>query len=304
MKQHTLSRIYEFEGKGLHTGVPAKLRILPAPADYGIRFRRTDLGEDAVVRALAFNVGNVALNTTLEERGVRVILVEHLLSALAGLGVDNALIEIDSIEVPVLDGSALPYVEAISADGLQEQSRERKYLEVKKAFKYRDRQSDAWIAVEPCDSFEARLTIDFNSPVVGVQTCSYDSTVDYASQIAPCRTFCFFSQLEQLSVAGFVKGGDMDSAIVVVDRDASSEEVSRIAKLFNTPDIEIRQGYLSNVDLHFDNECARHKMLDLIGDFSLVGAPLKARITAYKPGHRVNARVANLILKQLSQDTL
>jgi len=304
MRQHTLKKTYGFKGKGLHTGVLTNMYICPAPEDSGIRFQRTDIGENAIVRAIATNVGDVSFNTTLEEEGVKVVLVEHLLSALAGLGVDNALIKLDNIEVPVLDGSARPYVEAISADGLQEQQSERKYIEIKDSFTYRDDRTDAWIRVEPCDSFEAELTIDFNSPVVGVQTCSFDQSVDYISQIAPCRTFCFFSQLEQLAAAGLVKGGDMDNAIVIVDREVNAASVQRVAKIFNAGDIDVRHGYLSNVDLHFGNECARHKMLDLIGDFSLLGAPLKARITAMKTGHRVNNRVARMIMEQLKQDTV
>ena len=297
MKQHTVKRSYEFRGKGLHTGAVTNLRILPAPAGHGIVFSRSDLG-GATVRAIATNVADASFNTTLEENGVRVMLVEHLLSALAGLGVDNALIEMDNVEVPVLDGSAAPFAEAISADGLEEQDAERRFLEVREPFIYNDDRSDAWVKVEPCDSFEAQLTIDFNSPVVGVQTCSFDSSTDYRSQIAPCRTFCFLSQLEQLAAAGLIKGGDMDNAIVIVDREVAADEVKRIADLFNARDVEVRQGYLSNVSLHFDNECARHKMLDLIGDFSLLGAPLKARITASKTGHRINTKVAAMLLEQ------
>ena len=304
MRQHTLKKSYTFTGKGLHTGVLTNMTVMPAPEGSGISFRRSDLGGNATVRAIASNVGDVAFNTSLEEDGVKVMLVEHVLSALAGLGVDNALIELDNIEVPVLDGSARPYVEAIAADGLQEQQGERKYLEVKEAFTYHDDRTDAWVKVEPCSHFEARLTIDFNSPVVGIQSCSFDPSVDYASQIAPCRTFCFFSQLEQLAAAGLVKGGDMDNAIVIVDRDVDAASVGRVAEIFNAGGIEVRQGYLSNVDLHFDNECARHKMLDLIGDFSLLGAPLKAKVTAMKTGHRVNAAVTNILLKQFTQDTI
>lgn len=302
MRQHTLKRSYEFKGKGLHTGAPVCMTISPAPDDHGIRFRRIDLGGDAVVRAIASNVADVSFNTSLEENGVKVLLVEHVLSALAGLGVDNALIELDNVEVPVLDGSARPFVEAICADGLQEQTGERRFLEIKEAFTWQDDRSDSWVRVEPCDHFEARLTIDFDSPVVGVQTCDFGPSVDYASQIAPCRTFCFFSQLEQLAAAGLVKGGDMDNAIVIVDRDADAASVERVARLFNAPGVEVRQGYLSNVDLHFDNECARHKMLDLIGDFSLLASPLKGRITAMKTGHRINTAVARLILKQFTQE--
>ena len=304
MRQHTLKKSYVFSGKGLHSGAFANMTISPAQDDFGIRFRRTDLGEDNEIRALACNVCDAAFNTSLEENGAKVMLVEHVLSALAGLGVDNALIALDNVEVPVLDGSARPFAEAIAADGLQEQHKERKFIEIDKPFTYRDDRTDAWISVEPCESFEASLTIDFNSPVLGVQTCRIDSSTDYASQIAPCRTFCFFSQLEQLAAAGLIKGGDMDNAIVIVDREVDTADVQRLAKLFNVGDIEVRQGYLSNVDLHFGNECARHKMLDLIGDFSLLGAPLKAKVTAFKTGHRVNTAAANILLKQLSQEII
>jgi len=281
MREHTLKKSYEFRGKGLHTGAFANMTISPAPDGYGIRFRRTDLGKDNEIRALACNVCDAAFNTSLEENGAKVMLVEHVLSALSGLGVDNALIAVDNLEIPVLDGSARPFVEAIASDGLQEQQKERRFVRIDKSFTYRDDRTDAWISLEPCESFEASLTIDFNSQVVGVQTCDIDSSTDYASQIAPCRTFCFFSQLEQLAAAG-----------------------QRVARLFNAGGIKVRRGYLNNVDLHFRNECARHKMLDLIGDFSLLGAPLKARVTAYKTGHRVNTAAANILLKQLSQDTI
>lgn len=299
MKQHTLTKSYEFKGKGLHTGVLTNMSILPAPDNYGIRFQRTDLGDNATVAASVANVRDVSFNTTLEENGVKVILVEHVLSALAGLGVDNAIIKLDNVEVPVLDGSARPYAEAIAADGLLEQESERQYIEVRDTFTYRDDKTDAWVRIEPCDSFEAQLTIDFDSPVVGVQTFDYSCSVDYVSQISPCRTFCFLSQLEQLAAAGLVKGGDMDNAIVIVDKPVDDESIQRIKTLFNAQDVVVRQGYLSNIDLHFDNEIARHKMLDLIGDFSLLGAPLKGRIAAYKTGHRVNTAAARLLLQQL-----
>ena len=297
--QHTLKKSYYFLGKGLHTGVLTNMTILPAPEDYGIRFQRTDLGDNATVAAAVANVRDVSFNTTLEENGVKVMLVEHVLSALAGLGVDNAIIKLDNVEVPALDGSARPYAEAIAADGLLEQQTDRKYLELKETFEYKDGRTDAWVRIEPCDSFEARLTVDFDSPVVGVQTFDYDDSVDYVSQVAPCRTFCFLSQLEQLAAAGLVRGGNLDNAIVIVDKQMNDDSVQRIKTLFNAMDVVVRQGYLSNVDLHFEDEIARHKMLDLIGDFSLLGAPLKGRISAYKTGHRVNTAAATMLMKQL-----
>lgn len=297
MKQHTIKESYSFSGKGLHTGVISNIIILPATEDYGICFQRVDIGDKAIIRALASNVTDVSYSTTLCENGASVSTVEHIMSALFGLGIDNALIQIDNIEVPILDGSAKPYVDAILKDGLIEQNAERQYFEIKEPYIHKDDKTDAEIIIEPSDHFEAHLLIDFNSSVVGVQEYSFNYDLNYSKEIAPCRTFCFFSQLEQLSAAGLIKGGDMENALVIVDNDPGEDQIKRIASLFNAGNIEVKKGYLSNVELHYDNECARHKMLDLIGDFALVGLPLKAKITAKKTGHRINTNVAKILLQ-------
>ncbi|NLD21278.1 MAG: hypothetical protein GX664_02150, partial [Bacteroidales bacterium] len=182
-------------------------------------------------------------------------------------------------------------------DGLIEQNAERQYFEIKEPYIHKDDKTDAELTIEPCNHFEAHLLIDFNSSVVGVQEYSFNYDLNYAKEIAPCRTFCFFSQLEQLSAAGLIKGGDMEKSLVIVDNDPSEDQIKRIASLFNAGNIEVKKGYLSNVELHYDNECARHKMLDLIGDFALVGLPLKAKITAKKTGHRINTNVAKILLQ-------
>ena len=194
MKQHTLSKIYSFEGKGLHTGLYAHVQICPAPVDTGVRFIRTDLpkihGHEAYADAVAENVSKTARSTTISGAGVSVSTVEHLLSALTGLGIDNAYVRIDNREVPILDGSAKPYVEAIAKDGTVEQEADRKWIELTEVVEYKNPKTGSWIRLEPSDTFSVESTIDFNSKVLGVQTVKWDDTVDYASQIAPCRTFC------------------------------------------------------------------------------------------------------------------
>lgn len=300
MNQKTLKRQYSFEGKGLHSGKFAHLTICPAPVGTGIRFQRTDLGTDALVDALAENVSSTSRSTTLSKGKVTVGTVEHLLSALTGLGVDNALIMTDSAEVPILDGSALPYVEVITGDGLLEQDAPRQYIEFKEEILIEDKSSGAYLKVIPADEPSYEVTIDFNSSVLGVQTSSFDFSRDYSSGIAPCRTFCFFREISTLLSFGLVKGGALDNAIVIVDSPVSQRKLDRMAKLFNQPSVSVSpDGYLSNIELRFPDECCRHKLLDLMGDMRLIGGFPKARIVAYKPGHKLNTSSAKKIRQTL-----
>lgn len=300
MNQKTLKRQYSFEGKGLHSGKFAHLTICPAPVGTGIRFQRTDLGTDALVDALAENVSSTSRSTTLSKGKVTVGTVEHLLSALTGLGVDNALIMTDSAEVPILDGSALPYVEVITGDGLLEQDAPRQYIEFKEEILIEDKSSGAYLKVIPADEPSYEVTIDFNSSVLGVQTSSFDFSRDYSSWIAPCRTFCFFREISTLLSFGLVKGGALDNAIVIVDSPVSQRKLDRMAKLFNQPSVSVSpDGYLSNIELRFPDECCRHKLLDLMGDMRLIGGFPKARIVAYKPGHKLNTSAAKKIRQTL-----
>ncbi|MBR5035065.1 MAG: UDP-3-O-[Bacteroidales bacterium] len=293
--QHTIKRPYTFSGKGLHTGKAVNMTIRPAEAGSGIRFVRTDIGPDAVIHALATNVGNTDRSTALQQNDASVATIEHLMSATAGLGIDNMLVELDAPEAPILDGSALPYVSAIMADGLQEQPAERKFLSLKDQFHYED-ESGASVDIYPADELTMQLTIDFNSKVLGVQRFKYDGGVDYASQIAPCRTFCFFHELEYLAGLGLIKGGDTENAIVVVEHPVSQQALERMKVLFGVGDLEVKEGYLNNLQLHFPDEIVRHKMLDMIGDFALLGAPLRGTIIASKTGHRVNTAVCKSLL--------
>ena len=298
MNQQTLTRNYTFEGRGLHTGKYAHLTLMPAPVDYGIRFVRTDL--EVEIPALASKVTRTDRSTTISEGEASVVTIEHLMSALTGLGVDNARIEIDNEEVPILDGSAERYVRAIAPDGLQEQDGERVYIEFTEEFEVRDEQSGSWVRVTPSDKMSFGVKVDFNSRVLGEQTAHWTENADYVGQVAPCRTFVFFHELEFLAARGLVKGGDVDNAIVIVEHPASKEQIDNMCKFFGQPRLAVTpKGYLSNIRLHFPNECGRHKLLDLIGDMRLMGGFPKASIIAYKPGHTINNAASRAALSKI-----
>ncbi len=294
--QQTVKKSYSFEGKGLHTGRVAKMTINPAPADTGIRFRRTDLGEDAYIDALAENVSSTARSTTISCGDASVSTIEHVMSALTGMGVDNAIIDIDNIEVPILDGSAKPYVDAIWADGFQQQNAPRRYVELTETVEIRNDEKGSVVRIEPAEEFSYDIKVDFNSRVLGVQNAHWDSSVVYPEEIGTCRTFVFFHEIEFLYNNNLVKGGDVDNAIVIVEHPVTGEQVARMSQLFNVPALKVREdGYLSNLVLRFPNECARHKLLDLIGDLRLCGGFLKAKVTAEKAGHGINTAAAKAV---------
>jgi UDP-3-O-[3-hydroxymyristoyl] N-acetylglucosamine deacetylase/3-hydroxyacyl-[acyl-carrier-protein] dehydratase len=298
--QQTLKKSYSFEGKGLHTGRVAKMTINPAPADTGIRFRRTDIGENAYVEALAEYVSSTARSTTISDGDASVATIEHVLSALTGMGVDNALIDIDNIEVPILDGSAKPYIDAIWADGFEQQDVPRRYIEVRKTIEIRNDEKGSVVRIEPAEEFSYDIMVDFNSKVLGVQHARWDSSITYAKEIGICRTFVFFHEIEFLFNNGLVKGGDVDNAIVIVEHPVSEEQVQHMSQLFNVPALKVREdGYLSNLVLRFPNECSRHKLLDLIGDLRLAGGFLKAKVTAEKAGHGINTTAAKAVREAL-----
>jgi len=298
MNQQTLTREYKFEGRGLHTGKYAHLTLKPAPVGYGIRFVRTDV--DVEVPALASRVTRTDRSTTISEGETHVITIEHLMSALTGLGVDNARVDIDNEEVPILDGSAERYVRAIAPDGLQEQDAPREWISFDEPIEIRDEKTGSWVRIEPADRMSFEVTVDFGSRVLGVQNAHWAENADYVGQVAPCRTFVFFHELEFLAARGLVKGGDVDNAIVIVEHPASKEQIDNMCKFFGQPRLAVTpQGYLSNIKLHFPNECGRHKLLDLIGDMRLMGGFPKARISAYKPGHTINSVASRAALSKI-----
>ena len=298
--QQTLKKSYIFEGKGLHTGKVAKMTIKPAAADTGIVFRRTDIGEDAKVPALAEYVSSTARSTTISCGEATVGTIEHVLSALTGMGVDNAEIDIDNVEVPILDGSAKPYIDAIWKDGFQEQDAPRRYVELKEAIEVRNDEKGSVVRIEPAEEFSYDIKVDFNSRVLGVQNARWDDSVVYAEEVGVCRTFVFFHEIEFLFKNNLVKGGDVDNAIVIVEHPVAEEQINHISQLFNVPALQVREdGYLSNLQLRFPNECARHKLLDLIGDLRLAGGFLKAKVTAEKAGHGINTSAAKKVRENI-----
>lgn len=299
MNQHTLKRSYTYKGNGLHTGQPVEMTLLPAPENNGIVFQRIDLNGDSFVEAKVENVSHTSRSTVLAKNGVEVGTTEHLLSALYGMGVDNALVQLNASELPILDGSAKPYADDITEDGLQDQRVERKYFTVTKPFSYKDEKSGAEIFVTPSDRLEIEVEVDYNSKVLGVQYADYHDGMDYAKEIAPNRTFCFFHELEPLLSHNLIKGGDLDNAIVIVEHPVPQETLDKMRLLFNAGDLKVTQGYLSNVQLHFSNECARHKLLDIIGDFALLGLPLRGKIVAKKSGHSINTKAVQALIYQL-----
>lgn len=294
--QQTVTKSYSFEGKGLHTGKVAKMMVLPAPADTGLVFRRVDIDGCPEVEALAENVSNTARSTTISKGEASVSTIEHILSALTGMGVDNAYIEIDNVEVPILDGSAKPYIDAMWADGFQQQEAPRRYIELKETVEIRNDEKGSVVRIEPADEFSYDIMVDFNSRVLGIQHAQWNPSVVYAEEVGVCRTFVFFHEIEFLFKNGLVKGGDVDNAIVIVEHPVTPEQVENMSKLFNVPALEVREdGYLSNLVLRFSNECARHKLLDLIGDLRLAGGFLKAKVTAERSGHGINTAAARQI---------
>ena len=301
MKQQTLLKTYDFEGKGLHTGKYAHVTLRPAPADTGIVFVRTDLG-GLRVPALAENVSGTSRSTTISCGKASVGTIEHLMSAFTGLGVDNAIVEIDNKEMPILDGSARFYAEAISADGLQEQDAERRWLTFDHEIRIENKKTGSYIVITPSEEPSVQLTIDFNSRALGVQTVTWTPGTDFSTEIAPCRTFCFLHEVQLLATLGLVKGGDVENAIIVVEKPISEKALRRLARRFGQPLLSVTpEGYLSNLTLRFSDECGRHKLLDLLGDLRLAGAFLKARVVAYKPGHALNTEAARQIRQQSIQ---
>lgn len=300
-KQRTLASEHSFEGKGLHTGKYSHMTVKPAPAGTGIIFRRVDLGEDAVIRTIASNVSCTARSTTLTQGEASVSTIEHLMSALCGMGIDNAFVDIDNVEVPILDGSARLYVEAFKADGLVEQDAERAYVTVPHEIFVEDEKSGSWIRISPADAPSFDVTVDFGSKVLGVQSSHWDRDVDYSTEIGVCRTFVFFHEIEFLFQNNLVKGGDVENAIVIVEHPVSDGQLERLSSLFCVPKLSVGQeGYLNNLQLRFPNECGRHKMLDMMGDLMLCGGCLAAKVTAFKPGHGINTRAAKAVIDAIS----
>jgi UDP-3-O-[3-hydroxymyristoyl] N-acetylglucosamine deacetylase / 3-hydroxyacyl-[acyl-carrier-protein] dehydratase len=298
MKQSTIQNPVSVEGVGLHTGKTVTLTFKPAEANHGYRFQRVDLEEQPVIPADVKLVISTNRSTTLKIGEVQVSTVEHVLSALHGLSIDNVLMEIDGPEMPIMDGTAMPFVKALLRAGRADLEAEREYFEITEPISYRDEVTGTELMALPADHFEATVMIDFNSPVLGPQFASLTDPATYVDQIAPCRTFVFLHELEKLLEIGLIKGGNLDNAIVIADRRMEQDELDILAKKMGKPSIKVEsEGVLNTVKLRFPNEPARHKLLDVMGDLALLGKPIKGKIVATKPGHTANVEFAKLLKK-------
>lgn len=303
VKQQTIRKAITLSGVGLHTGVMANMTFLPAKPHHGIKFQRIDLDGQPIVEVDVDNVVDLSRGTTIEQNGARVNTVEHTLAALVGLQIDNVLIQIDGPEPPILDGSSIQFYEALEEVGLEEQNALRDYFEVPRSIFYKEPERDVEIAALPLDDYRVTVMVDYNSPVLGSQHASLTDISQFGKEIASCRTFCFLHELEMLQAQNLIKGGDLNNAIVIVDRVVKDDELDHLAKLFNKPKVEVKkEGILNNVELRYKNEPARHKLLDLIGDLALVGRPLKAQILAARPGHAANIAFAKKIKKLMREE--
>lgn len=297
-KQHTLKDSISFSGKGLHTGTSVNMTLRPADIDHGIKFKRTDIEGEPTIDADADLVVDVSRGTTLEQNGARISTVEHVLSAIVGYQIDNIVIELDGPEIPIMDGSALAFAEQIDHIGLSEQNALREYIELDHAIYYNDPERSVEMAFLPLDDYRVTCMVDYNSDVLGSQHATLNELSDYKKEISPCRTFCFVHELEFLLNQGLIKGGDLDNAVVVVDRSVTEEDLNRLAKKFDKGEIVVKEdGVLNNTNLRFKNEPARHKLLDVMGDLALVGKPIKGQILAARPGHAANVELAKKIKK-------
>lgn len=297
IKQRTLAASIAFEGKGLHTGLQVSMRVCPAEDNTGIVFRRVDLEGCPEVPALCEYVTDTSRGTTIEKGAAKVSTIEHIMSALWTLDVDNAIVEINAPETPIMDGSAREYAQRIIEVGTVEQSAERKYYEVAEKQVYTLPEKGVAIVIYPDDEFSVSVHVDYNSKVVGNQYSVYHPEDNYAEKIAMCRTFVFLHELEPLMKMNLIKGGDLDNAIVVVENPVSDEQLDHLKKIFGKDDIRITGGYLNNQQLRANNELARHKLLDLLGDFALLGMRIKGRVWATRPGHFANTE----FMKELSR---
>ena len=302
MYQNTIKNAVSISGKGLHTGQFVKLEFLPAPANHGIKFERIDLEGHPQIPADADLVVSVARGTTLQKGDAVVATVEHCLAALSGLQIDNVLIKLDGAEIPILDGSSRPFVDLLESSGIEELNEERDEFELRTNLHYKDDDSGVEILAMPSKNYKITALIDYKSSTLGQQHASMDNINQFKDEFAHARTFCFFHELEALLNANLIKGGDLDNAIVVVDNPVTEEEIGKLSILFNKKDIKVvKEGILNNVELRYYNEPARHKLLDVLGDLTLVGTAIKAHIIATKPGHKSNVAFAKMLKQHIKE---
>jgi len=298
--QTTIASEVTISGKGLHTGCAVSITLQPAPANHGIVFQRVDLEEKPTVKASVLNVADTSRSTNLQENGANVKTVEHLLAALAGLNIDNLLIQIDAEELPIMDGSAIPFIKMLQKAGLTEQPVPREYISVDEVVKFEKPEVGIELILVPAEKFTMSVMVDYGTSVLASQCASIRKMEEFIDNIAPCRTFVFLHELHYLIKNNLVKGGELDNAIVFVDKKPDPEILEEVGNFFNKKDIQVNEnGTLNNVKLRSLNEPACHKLLDLMGDLYLLGKPIKGEIIAKKPGHFANTEFVKLIYEYL-----
>jgi UDP-3-O-[3-hydroxymyristoyl] N-acetylglucosamine deacetylase / 3-hydroxyacyl-[acyl-carrier-protein] dehydratase len=298
-KQHTIQKSITLSGVGLHTGVNSTMTFVPAPANHGFKFQRTDLPDQPIADADVDHVVDLSRGTTIEHNGARINTVEHVLAAMVGCQVDNVLIQLDGPEPPIMDGSSIKFVEAILDAGLEAQDANRKFFEIPEEVRFKDLERGVELAALPLNDYRLTVMVDYNSKFLSSQHANLTNIEQFNNDFAKCRTFCFVHELEALYNAGLIKGGDLSNAVVIADKDYSDSELDHLAMVLGKPKVSVSKeiGVLNNVDLHYSNEMARHKLLDMVGDLALVGRPIKAQILAARPGHAANIALAKKIKK-------
>ncbi|MCH3924839.1 MAG: bifunctional UDP-3-O-[3-hydroxymyristoyl] N-acetylglucosamine deacetylase/3-hydroxyacyl-ACP dehydratase [Bacteroidales bacterium] len=294
MKQRTLNKIVSIEGRGLHSGKHSHVNLVPSTDNTGVCFKRIDIENNPVIPALATFVTDTTRGTTLTKNNVSISTIEHLVSALYAKGIDNVIVEVDCEEVPILDGSSKYWLELIDKAGIKELESEKQYYEIKQTehFLFNDDKIEYWVM--PSEEFKVSAIIDFNSDLIGTQMAELTTLSDFDKEIANCRTFVFLSEIEGLVEHNYIKGGDLDNAIIFVDKVLSQDKQELLAKFFNknVDDLKVERGVLNNTKLLFNNEPARHKLLDFIGDISLMGKNVKGHFIIKRPGHTTNTEIA------------
>lgn len=305
INQQTIKKAVSVKGVGLHTGANVTLTFQPAPVNHGYVFKRTDLPKQPEIKALAKNVVSTERGTTIGDGKAIVNTVEHVLAALVGMSVDNCLIEIDGPETPIMDGSAKHFVAALEEAGIEEQDEARDYFEIKEPILFELKDEGVELMAVPSNDYQVAVMVDYGTKVLGSQNAQLNHISDFKTEVADARTFSFLHELEYLLEYGLIKGGDLNNAIVYVDKEVSPETMEKLKVAFKKDNVAVKaNGILDNLDLHYPNEAARHKLLDVIGDLALAGKPIKGRIFATKPGHKGNTEFAKVLATHIRDESM
>ena len=300
MKQQTLKESFSLSGKGLHTGLNLTVTFSPAPENFGYKIKRVDIEGQPIIDAYADNVAETTRGTVLVKDGVKVSTIEHGMAALFARGIDNCLIEVNGPEFPILDGSSKYFIQGINRVGIKEQKAEKDFFEIKHRMEYIDEETGASIVMYPDDKFSITTLISYDSVILPNQYATLDDICQFEDEISQARTFVFVREIEPLLNAGLIRGGDLDNAIVIYERQMTQERYNKLADIMRVPHMDAtRLGYIMHKPLVWSNECARHKLLDVIGDMALIGKPIKGHIIATRPGHTINNKFARLMRNEL-----